>query len=143
LVSLGIIEAISKYPAQDSSSSNNLIQSSNEGDMSNFPRHIYFPLVLSTKKPSYSFINITRPLKFLTFIPVDVLLPNVMLFESANIIFEKYIYNMTGHSIHKLFYLEADSEDEVSPMIKASVINPTYILMHFTSLLQSLSSLKF
>jgi hypothetical protein len=50
---------------------------------------------------------------------------------------------MKGKSIHKLFYLEADSEDEASPMIKASVINPAYILMHFTSLLQNLSSLEF
>jgi hypothetical protein len=53
LVSLGLIEAISKYPAQDSSLS-----------------HIYFPLVLSTKKPSLSFVNITQPVKPLTFIPV-------------------------------------------------------------------------
>jgi hypothetical protein len=66
-----------------------------------------------------------------------------MPFENSEIIFEKYVYNVKEKSIHKLFYLEADSEDEASPMIKASVINPAFIKLHFTSFMQRLSNLEF
>jgi hypothetical protein len=47
---MGVIEAINKYPVQESTSSNILIQNNSENDISNIPKHIYFPLVLSTNK---------------------------------------------------------------------------------------------
>jgi hypothetical protein len=114
-----------------------------ENDTVSNDKFVYFPASVSSENPSHVFVNIMQPTKPLCFIPVDIILPILMPFEKPEIIFEKFVFNVEEETIHKLFYLETESKDKSSLLVKAEVINPAMIKLHFILFIQRLISLQF